>query len=460
MDRYSQHEALQQRHGEIRSYMFSRTRGEIWLFADFAALAVSGALIRRWVPPPAADTALTDGAAVLAGLLGALLARHVHPGARLGDMGAVIPSIFAGAGAVLATARATGGVDTVITTAVGLWCLAAMGWFAATHLGALAVAGWSGQRQRERIALVGPERQVERLAKELRKRADIVAVLGPDSLQRATPAGRALADMAWVGTVDTVVVAVSEDASPQGQAALDELLWLPAEVATPSTGTRTPRRQRRIGGLRLEIVQPRVFGPWEYLAKRAIDVLVGGFAAILLLPVQVAIALLVAIDQPGAPVLFRQERMGWTGRRFMILKFRTMRLDGNDTVAQTARSDPRVTRVGRILRQSSLDELPQLWNVLVGDMSLVGPRPMAPSLHEAQVEGWHLLADFATRHRVRPGLTGWAQINGSRGAVHTEAQIRRRLALDLHYIRHWSIWLDLKIIARTPRVVLSAQDAY
>jgi putative colanic acid biosynthesis UDP-glucose lipid carrier transferase len=127
---------------------------------------------------------------------------------------------------------------------------------------------------------------------------------------------------------------------------------------------------------------------------------------------------------------------------------------------QTARNDPRCTRVGHFLRRTSLDELPQLWNVLRGDMSLVGPRPHAELLHENSRIACTIVANYAQRHRVKPGLTGWAQINGSRGAIRTTDALRRRVAYDLYYIEHWSVWLDLKIVAATPLAILTGENAY
>jgi putative colanic acid biosynthesis UDP-glucose lipid carrier transferase len=152
------------------------------------------------------------------------------------------------------------------------------------------------------------------------------------------------------------------------------------------------------------------------------------------------------------PVIFRQRRKGWCGRDFIVFKFRTMRVDGAGAVRgyQTQRGDARCTRVGRLLRSCSLDELPQLWNVLRGEMSLVGPRPHAESLHDIDRAGRAIVGEYAQRNRVKPGITGWAQIHGARGATATLDQLRRRVEYDLYYIDNWSLWLDLQILARTP----------
>jgi putative colanic acid biosynthesis UDP-glucose lipid carrier transferase len=159
------------------------------------------------------------------------------------------------------------------------------------------------------------------------------------------------------------------------------------------------------------------------------------------------IAALIKLDSPG-PVLFRQRRHGYNHRIIDVYKFRTMSVQENGTHVQQARKDdPRVTRMGRLLRRTSLDELPQLLNVLTGEMSLVGPRPHALAHNQLYAEQ---LDRYANRHRVKPGITGWAQINGFRGPTEDPEKMRQRVQLDLHYIENWSIWLDLKILVLTP----------
>jgi lipopolysaccharide/colanic/teichoic acid biosynthesis glycosyltransferase len=151
------------------------------------------------------------------------------------------------------------------------------------------------------------------------------------------------------------------------------------------------------------------------------------------------------------------------GQEFDIFKFRTMRWVANpvgSTLEQTARHDKRVTSVGRFLRATSLDELPQLFNVLRGEMSLVGPRPHAVNMRTEDRLGCEITETYAQRHRVKPGITGWAQINGARGATDTTSQLKRRVELDLHYIENWSLMLDLRILVRTFKEVVRSTDAY
>jgi putative colanic acid biosynthesis UDP-glucose lipid carrier transferase len=170
------------------------------------------------------------------------------------------------------------------------------------------------------------------------------------------------------------------------------------------------------------------------------------------------IALLVKLDSPG-PVLFRQQRLGFNNNVFVVFKFRTMkcRAEPETTVPQARRDDPRVTRVGRFLRRLSLDELPQLFNVLKGEMSLIGPRPHA-LVHNEQFAA--LIDDYLGRHRVQPGITGWAQVNGLRGETDTLAKMQRRVEYDLAYIDRWSVMLDLRILFLTTLSVLFDRSAY
>ena len=191
-------------------------------------------------------------------------------------------------------------------------------------------------------------------------------------------------------------------------------------------------------------------------AKRLLDIAVSLAAVLFLLPLLSLIAIAVALDSRG-PVLFCQRRRGRNGEIFGILKFRTMRVleDGADVV-QARKHDDRITRVGRVLRATSLDELPQLFNVLSGEMSLVGPRPHA--IAHDEYYGARLPA-YAKRQRVKPGITGWAQVNGARGETPDLSDMARRVDLDGWYVDHKSLGLDLLILARTPAAVLSMRNA-
>lgn len=190
--------------------------------------------------------------------------------------------------------------------------------------------------------------------------------------------------------------------------------------------------------------------------KRLMDLVLGGLALVLLSPVLLVTAVAVRLDSRG-PILFRQVRYGERGQPINVYKFRSMYVDDGGPLRQVSRSDPRVTRVGKFLRRSSLDELPQLINVLSGSMSLVGPRPHAVvhnELYRQQINGYML------RHSIKPGITGWAQVNGLRGETDTLDKMQRRLEYDRYYITHWSLGLDFRILFLTAWIVVRGENAY
>jgi putative colanic acid biosysnthesis UDP-glucose lipid carrier transferase len=191
--------------------------------------------------------------------------------------------------------------------------------------------------------------------------------------------------------------------------------------------------------------------------KRVLDFIFAAGALTLLIPLFVMTAIAIKLDSPG-PVIFWQRRAGFNGRKFYIMKFRTMSvLEDGETVTQAKRKDSRVTRVGYWLRRTSIDELPQLFNVLRGNMSMIGPRPHALA-HDT--EFGQLVANYAYRHHVKPGITGWAQVNGFRGQTCTVSDIEKRLALDLWYIDNWSLALDFKITLMTVAEIVKGENAY
>ena len=196
------------------------------------------------------------------------------------------------------------------------------------------------------------------------------------------------------------------------------------------------------------------------LVKRIEDVVIAAICLLITLPLMLAIAVAVKLDSRG-PALFRQKRLGANNLPFDLLKFRSMYVEQTDQLGHqlTRAGDPRITRVGRFLRMTSLDELPQLINVLKGEMSLVGPRPHALAASAAGVAYARAISDYPIRHRVKPGITGWAQVNGWRGETKTIEQIRRRVEHDLYYVENWSLSFDLVILGRTVFAVLSRANA-
>lgn len=210
----------------------------------------------------------------------------------------------------------------------------------------------------------------------------------------------------------------------------------------------------------LEVVRSPMRG-WNAGLKRAEDVILAGLLLALLLPLLLLIACAIRLDSPG-PVLFRQKRFGFNNQPFDVFKFRTMHTDREDAsgTQRTVRHDPRVTRLGRFLRRSSLDELPQLFNVLRGDMSLVGPRAHPLTMVAGETPFHEAVPGYFARHRVRPGMTGLAQIRGLRGEVDTLEKGQQRIACDLMYIDNLSVLLDLKILALTPLCLVRNTDVY
>jgi putative colanic acid biosynthesis UDP-glucose lipid carrier transferase len=183
------------------------------------------------------------------------------------------------------------------------------------------------------------------------------------------------------------------------------------------------------------------------IAKDLFDKIFSLCVLILLIPLFIVLAIAIKLSSKG-PVLFRQPRLGLNGKRFNVYKFRSMKphSETDGKITQATRDDPRITPIGAFMRRTSLDELPQFLNVLMGDMSVVGPRPHALQHNDLYKEK---LNGYMQRHRVKPGITGWAQIHGLRGETDSDEKMARRVAFDLHYIQHWSFWMDLKIIVWT-----------
>jgi len=212
-----------------------------------------------------------------------------------------------------------------------------------------------------------------------------------------------------------------------------------------------------IGGMPVLAVCETPFYGLNGLIKRISDIVLASSALVLILPVMIAIAMGIKLSSPG-PVLFTQRRYGLDGREIIVYKFRTMTvLEDGAVVRQATRDDARVTPLGAFLRKYSLDELPQFVNVLQGRMSVVGPRPHAIAHNETYRK---LIRGYMIRHKVKPGITGWAQVNGLRGETDTLEKMRARIEYDLEYLRSWSLQLDLQIVLKTILVVLRPQNAY
>jgi Undecaprenyl-phosphate glucose phosphotransferase len=261
--------------------------------------------------------------------------------------------------------------------------------------------------------------------------------------------------------VDQIIVTLPWRAEARLLALLAQLRTVAVDVrlSPDGIGFQLPNRNvSHLAGLPMLNVFDRPLSGWNYLIKGLEDRLLAGLLLLLLLPLFGLVALAIRLDGPG-PILFRQKRYGFNNNVINVLKFRTMHHGPVSEVDVTPakRNDPRITRIGNILRRTSFDELPQLLNVLRGEMSLVGPRPHAVA-HNAEFAT--IVHEYFGRHRVKPGITGWAQVHGLRGEIDNPEKIRMRVQYDLYYIDNWSLLFDLAILLRTPFVVLAQENAY
>jgi Undecaprenyl-phosphate glucose phosphotransferase len=260
--------------------------------------------------------------------------------------------------------------------------------------------------------------------------------------------------------IDLIVIALPLSSASRISMILDQIGSAVADLCltTDFVGFRYRSSQiSSVGSNPVVLLEERPLKDWRAAKKSAFDIVIGSLMLVILSPLLALIALAIRLTSPG-PVLFRQPRLGFNNRLFTCYKFRTMHHGMTDLLGdqQAIRGDSRVTWLGKWLRALSLDELPQLLNVLMGDMSVVGPRPHPPNTKAADKLFSDVVAKYAFRHRVKPGITGWAQVNGWRGETKTVEQIENRVACDLAYIENWSVWFDLRIIMLTvTREILS-----
>jgi len=265
-------------------------------------------------------------------------------------------------------------------------------------------------------------------------------------------------------SVDLVIVALPLAGELRLYDVANRISELPADIRLPAQATQIQLARRlysHVGPVAMIDLHDRPIADWGHVAKWMFDKTIGFLALVLLAPVMLAVAVAIKLDSPG-PVLFRQRRYGFNNELIEILKFRSMHVALCDANADrlVTKGDPRVTRVGRFIRKTSLDELPQLLNVMTGDLSLVGPRPHAVAAKAEDRLYNEVVARYFARHKVKPGITGWAQISGWRGETDTREKIEKRVAHDLYYIENWSVFFDLYILAMTPLALLKSENAY
>jgi Undecaprenyl-phosphate glucose phosphotransferase len=333
-------------------------------------------------------------------------------------------------------------------------------------------------RLERRTVIVGADEEGETLIRALAGQRDcglrILGVFDDRGDDRAgmTCAGRPklgtvddLVEFARRTRVDLVIFSLPITAEKRILQMLKKLWVLPVDIRLSAHTNKLrfrPRSYSYIGGVPVLDVFDRPITDWDVVVKNLFDRIVGGLILLAALPVMACVAIAIKLDSRG-PVLFRQKRYGFNNELIEVFKFRSMYTDQTDASAQklVTKDDPRVTRVGRFIRKTSLDELPQLFNVVLKrNLSLVGPRPHAvyakaeDRLYDEAVDGY-----FA-RHRVKPGITGWAQVNGWRGETDNQEKIQQRVEHDLYYIENWSVLLDLYILAATPFALLKTENAY
>ena len=304
----------------------------------------------------------------------------------------------------------------------------------------------------KRLFLIGLEDELEAFTKRFephRFGMQIVAasvLRGPQSLTEDLTLARAYARIL---EPDDVFVLLPWSNQEMIETTINAFLGIPAAIhlgPEQILSRFATARIAKIGPISSLNLVDQPLSPQARFVKRLFDLVCASLALIIFAPLFLLVAAAIKLDSPG-PIIFRQNRYGFNQQPFRILKFRSMYTceDGSKLVQITSRSDARLTRVGAFIRRYNIDELPQLLNVLLGDMSLVGPRPMAV-VHDQMFEPG--IAFYARRHNVKPGITGWAQVNGCRGGVNEE-KMRARIAHDLYYIDHWSLWLDIEILWRT-----------
>jgi Undecaprenyl-phosphate glucose phosphotransferase len=321
-----------------------------------------------------------------------------------------------------------------------------------------------------RVAIVcGHERTCARFLDLLRAQRDpdvhLIGVFHDGADRRSTHGargGRTVEDLltyARAGRIDEIFLALPWHAERRISLLVDRLAHLPVDLKLCPDRVGYAQAMvlvESLAGIPVATLHRQPIRDWGRVAKRAIDVGLSALMLVLLWPLLLGLALAIKLDSPG-PALFRQPRQGFNDNVFELLKFRTMRHDPDGPFVQACANDARVTAVGRWLRRTSLDELPQLINVLRGEMSLVGPRPHQVDLNAAFMQH---IRRYAARHRVKPGITGLAQVYGWRGETDTEEKMAGRVSHDLYYIENWSLMLDLKILALTVLTGFVHKNAY
>ncbi len=328
-----------------------------------------------------------------------------------------------------------------------------------------------------RTVIVGGGKDAEDLIRALKSDADNhMRILGIFDDRQGDRSAGDFGGIARLGTfqdltefcrragVDLLIVTLPPRAEERLMHILEKLFTLEVDVRISALNSKlriTSRAYSYVGQVPMLAAMDKPLDDWDHVLKNLEDRLIGALLLILAAPVMLLTAIAVRLDSNG-PILFRQKRYGFNNELIEVLKFRSMYVEKQDVTADNlvTRDDPRVTRVGRIIRRMSIDELPQLINVVRGEMSLVGPRPHATGAKADRDLYENVMQGYFARHRMKPGVTGWAQINGWRGETDTREKLVQRVEHDLYYIDNWSMFLDLYILAMTPVSLLKGKNAY
>jgi Undecaprenyl-phosphate glucose phosphotransferase len=350
-----------------------------------------------------------------------------------------------------------------------LWLLAVLAGLAMGRLGCAFVVDvlWTRGSLRRRVAVVGATLMAGDLIRRIRQEEwhrDLELVgLFDDRSPGVAGTVEDLRRLAQTRRVDLIVLAVPWSRSEDIFALGDRLQWISADVVTPLERPGFLSRSdalTQVAGIPALQLTRHPFRGTQGLVKQAQDYVVAACAIILTAPILAIAAAALALGG-GGPVLFRQDRIGFNGRPFSIYKLRTMTVDlTDDGAGGQVRGNPRITKIGALLRRTSVDELPQLLNVLKGEMSIVGPRPHVAGMRIGADPYAEAVRTYAARHQIKPGITGWAQINGMRGGIDTLEKAQRGVELDLDYMRNWSLQLDLSIMVQTLTMHLMGPEVF
>ncbi|MDQ6434575.1 undecaprenyl-phosphate glucose phosphotransferase [Mesorhizobium sp. LHD-90] len=388
--------------------------------------------------------------------------------------------VWAGAFAVVAIAGFMLKISEDYSRAVfGLWFIIGLGMIVTVRLVmARVIRRWARNGRMERRAvIVGGGKAAEGLIRSIEQQPyndiRICGIFDDRDDKRSPPivAGypklgniSELIEFARIARIDMLIVSLPLTAEARVLSLLKKLWVLPVDIRLSAHNNQLqfrPRSYSYIGSVPLLDIFDKPINDWDWVAKRAFDIVFSIVGIVLFSPIMLATAIAIKLDSKG-PVIFKQKRHGFNNEEIEVFKFRSMYADQSDPTAKktVTKNDPRVTRVGRFIRKTSIDELPQFFNALFGSLSLVGPRPHAVAAQSHNLLYTEVVDGYFARHRVKPGVTGWAQINGWRGEMDTDEKIKMRTEYDLFYIENWSLWFDLKILVLTPMRLLNTENAY